>query len=321
MVYNYIDYLWLSMSDELLNIISEIKTDIWSVGNNIELYEETNFSSRADAIDFLDFHVIDRIEGLLQKEENKPELVTLKQHAEQVKYKLEKIDTDLFKQLRGNIRAGIYTTSSFVGMINEYLPGYFDTDNQSENIGYDNLDNFINGLLSLQTIPEPTLAHEAEMVFYQKTPTRIIFEMSSLAQLKQDDVFFDIGAGLGQVAILMNLISGVVSKGIEYEPAYTDYATACASLLNLSNIEFINVDARKADYSGGNIFFMYTPFTGQLLQEVLDMLQIEASKRAIRIFTYGPCSTAIASQVWLNSVSGEPHDIYILCEFRSQINL
>jgi hypothetical protein len=52
-------------------------------------------------------------------------------------------------------------------------------------------------------------------------------------------------------------------------------------------VDFINTDARYADYSLGIIFFMYTPFEGKMLQDVLQNLNDEAKKRKIRIFTYG----------------------------------
>jgi hypothetical protein len=29
-------------------------------------------------------------------------------------------------------------------------------------------------------------------------------------------------------------------------------------------VEFINVDARQADYSEGTVFFMFTPFRGEI---------------------------------------------------------
>jgi len=298
----------------LIMVLAEIQADIQAIEDDGAIYQETNFNRRANAIDFLDFHIIDRIEGLLQNPEQKEELTILQQRAEKVKDDLEKIDANLFKQLREKIRTGIYTGASFREMIGRY----FEHDvSPADKIGYNNLDDFINGLLSDLTIPEATMEPEPEMVFYQKTPARIIFEMATLANLGQDDVFFDLGSGLGQVAILVNLISGATAKGIEYEPAYCNYANTCVSQLNLSNVEFINIDARLADYSQGTVFFLYTPFEGEILQTVLEILQKESLKRATRIFTYGPCSEIVAQQSWLSCVHGEPDDPYQLCEFRS----
>jgi hypothetical protein len=38
--------------------------------------------------------------------------------------------------------------------------------------------------------------------------------------ITQADVFFDLGSGLGQVPILVNLLSGAAAKGMEFEPVY-----------------------------------------------------------------------------------------------------
>jgi precorrin-6B methylase 2 len=141
--------------------------------------------------------------------------------------------------------------------------------------------------------------------------------MMNLAELSEDDIFFDLGSGLGQVTILVNLLSGIKAIGIEYEPAYCNYAQACASQLNLSNVEFINTEAQKGDYRQGTVFFMYTPFEGNMLQDMLNILQKEAQTRLIRIFTYGPCSPHVARQNWLNCVNGNTDDPYKLYEFRS----
>ena len=172
-------------------------------------------------------------------------------------------------------------------------------------------------------MPEPAKELEPEMVFFQKTPARVIFELVELSHFTKDDVFFDIGAGLGQVALLVNLLAGVAVKGIEFEPAFCDFARGCAAGLNLSNVTFINVDARKADYSEGTIFFMFTPFTGEILQDVLAILRKESLVRRIRIITYGPCTAQVALQSWLHcaspgrAIGPDNNEMYQLGFFRS----
>ncbi|WP_419700980.1 hypothetical protein [Mucilaginibacter sp. NFX135] len=295
-------------------VLAEIQTDIQAIEEDRTIYQEINFNHRTNAIDFIDFHIIDRIEGLLQNSEHKEVLTILQQRAERVKSDLENIDSNLFTHLKEKIRTGVYSGASFREMIDKYC-GY--NVYEPDKIGYDNLDDFINGLLSDPAIPEATMEREPEMVFYQKTPARIIFELAELAAFRPGDVFFDLGSGLGQVTILMNLISEAPTKGIEYEPAYFHYAKACASQLNLPHVEFINIDARQADYSQGTVFFLYTPFEGEILQTVLEILQKESLKRIIRIFTYGPCSKAVALQSWLSCIHGQANDPYKLCEFKS----
>src|SRR5262249_62040996 len=84
----------------------EIQSDIEAIEKNSALYEETNFDSRVAAIDHIEFNVIDRIEGLLQRTNPPEELTRLKQYAEGVKRQLENIDNNLFQRLRADIRMG-----------------------------------------------------------------------------------------------------------------------------------------------------------------------------------------------------------------------
>jgi hypothetical protein len=296
-------------------VIHEIESDIKGIEKNGALYEEKNFDGRVEAIDYIEFNIIDRIEGLLQTINQPEELAALKQAAERVKRQLEEVDDKLFQRLRVNIRDGSCIGTALKDLIDEYVGG--DPKKQHDEIGYDRVDVFINGLLLVTPVPIETKNREPEMVYYQQTPARIILELVEKADFTGEDVFYDLGSGLGQVPILVNLLSGATAKGIEFEPAYCDYARACAAELNLSGVEFVNVDARKADYSDGTIFFMYTPFKGRLLQEVLERLRQVARGRRIRLFTYGPCTSEVSRQSWLKAVNRTGADLYQLAVFRT----
>ncbi|MBD1385318.1 hypothetical protein IDJ75_08510 [Mucilaginibacter rigui] len=302
------------MSDELTAILSEIRYDIQNIHDDANICLDTHFNDRAKAIDLIDFHIIDRIDALLPGATD-AELEKLKQCAEKAKYRLEETDRRLFKALREQIRSGNYAEGTFKKMICNYCGGDFSPPNK---VGYDTLDLFINGLLFHRHPPQATVEREQEMVFYQQTPARIILELAERARLMPGDIFFDIGSGLGLVPILVNLLSGAKTTGVECEPAYCDYATTCASKLNLANVAFINTQAQIGDYTGGTVFFMYTPFGGAMMQQMLEVLKKESLKRTIRIFTYGPCSPIIARQSWLRCINGPAEDAYILYEFKSR---
>lgn len=298
-------------------VTREIQSDIETVGRNTALFEEANFDSRADALDFLEFHVLDRIDGLLQTINPPAGLLPLKRDAENIKSRLEAIDRDLFQQLRASIRSGHCRGATFLDLVTAYIGRSSDSPSSSQRIGYDNLDVFINGLLSALSIPQESREREPEMVYFQKTPVRIIFELAAKVHLSKEDVFYDLGSGLGQVSILMHLLTGATAKGVELEPAFCRYANDCASNLNLKQVTFIQADARTADYSEGTVFFLYTPFEGQILQEVLEKLRVESQNRRITLFTYGPCTLHLAQQNWLECADPTNQHIYTLAEFRS----
>ena len=290
--------------------LAQLANEIRSIEGDESLFVETNFAGRSEAIDFLDFHIIDRIDGLLAHGSHQDELELLLERAKRTKAELERTDKNLFERVRGEIAAGI-RSGSFERMIRGLLDHAAATDEQ----GYDVLDAFVNGLFSDRPLPAETKALMPGMVSFHKTPVRVVFELIRLAEMGSDDVFFDIGSGLGQVVLLVNLITGARARGIEYEPAYFAYANAIASRLRLADIQFINADARDGDYSTGTVFFLYTPFEGPLLQDMLRLLQKASLSRVIRVFTYGPCSATVAAENWLCCTNGIPADPYRLCLF------
>jgi hypothetical protein len=297
--------------------IFEIQSYLGAIEKNSSLFEEKNFDKRIEAIDFIEFQVTGQIEDLLRKTDQPDQLILLKYRVEKVKSELEEIDINLFKTLQANIRTKGYTGKEFQNLVNEYVDFNLDYKEHQDETGYDNLDVFINGLSPLQTMPEQTKDLEPEMVFYQKTPARIVFELVEKAHIVKEDGFFDLGSGLGQVVNLVNLLTGITVKGIEFEPAFCDYARDCVAGLNLHNVTFINVDARKADYSEGTIFFMFTPFKGEMLQEVLEILRKESLLRKIKIITYGPCTAQVALQRWLDFETPYDNNMYKLVMFSS----
>jgi SAM-dependent methyltransferase len=301
--------------------IFEMQSDLEAIESNSSIYEEKGFDKRMEAIDFIGFHLIDRIGVLLQKAPQPAQLILLKHHAEKIRAGLEEIDSNLFKKLQTDIRAGKYKGKELKSLINEYFDFNLDDNKHREDPCYDNLDSFINGLFSFQIMPEQTRKLEPEMVYYQKTPARIVFELVEKSDFKKEDVFFDLGSGLGQAAILVSLLAGITVKGVEFEPAFCNYARYCAAELNLSNVTFINADAREADYAEGTVFFMFTPFKGEMLQEILELLRKEALQRRIKIITYGPCTTEVALQSWLHVAEPIADHVYKLSVFNSLMGM
>jgi hypothetical protein len=138
------------------------------------------------------------------------------------------------------------------------------------------------------------------------------------AGFTKTDVFYDLGSGLGQVPILVHLLSGVTAKGVEFEPAYVQYSERIAADLHIPGLTFMNDDVRAADLSDGTVFFLYTPFTGRMLEEVLEKLRKVAERNPIRVFTYGPCTLEVSRARWLLPLNPEEPDPFRLKGFSSR---
>lgn len=185
------------------------------------------------------------------------------------------------------------------------LRGWLHHDDLSEPWGYDHLDALIGDVLSLAEPSEAITALERDMVFYQPTPVRHVLDMIHRARLRSDDIVVDLGSGMGHVPLLVSICTGAQACGIEREAAYVDSARRAAEALHVERATFLAQDARDADVSRGTVFYLYTPFTGDMLRQVLDRLRDEARRRSFRIATLGPCTPAVASEPWLRA-AGEP---------------
>ncbi|MEM7531943.1 MAG: hypothetical protein AAF639_07200 [Chloroflexota bacterium] len=297
--------------------INKIQSSLQAIVTNTSLFDELNFNEREEMIDFIEFHILHRIDGLCQAQIRSNDLEVLKKDAECMLRQLTEVNTSLFERIRSEISIGNHRGTDFIALIERYS-GVRSSNLKAQNhVGYDVLDAFVNGLMLAQPLPVETKQRGPEMVYYQQTPARIIVALAERACLTKQDVFYDLGSGLGHVPILVNLLTGVTTKGVEFEPAYCAYASACARAFNLTRVLFINMDARQADYEDGTVFFLYTPFKGRILQQVLDKLYQEAQRRPIRVFTYGACSLSVSQQPWLYCMDPRGVDPDQLCMFHT----
>lgn len=296
------------------SIMQSIRAEIEAIERDETLREEVNFVERAEALDFVEFHIVDRIDGLLCDGRTK-DLAELKQRAESLKRCLEAVDEVLFRRVRAGIRSGDCLHEDLWQRLDDYAGRISEESTDAAN--YDALDAFVNGLLRIEGEPHETREREPDMVALQPTPVRVIIKMIEVTPVTPSDVFYDVGSGLGQVPILVYLLTGAAARGIEFEPSYCDYARRCAQELGLKQVAFENRDARGADYADGTIYFMYTPFTGIMLQEVLDRLRDESRNRRIKVCTYGPCTPQVSNQRWLRRVTQDVDRALTLAVFES----
>jgi hypothetical protein len=188
--------------------------------------------------------------------------------------------------------------------------------------GYDHLDALVSEVFSFDEPAAEIAELDPEMVFYQPTPARHIFDFIERAAIGPDDVLIDLGSGLGHVPMLVSIYTGAQAIGIEREPVYVEGADHSARALNLDRVTFIAQDAREADLSRGTVFYLYTPFNGTILRRVLDLLKREAARRPIRIGTLGPCTPMVAAEPWLEAVGSQDVDRITLfrpCQARASL--
>jgi hypothetical protein len=178
-----------------------------------------------------------------------------------------------------------------------------DTESLSRYRGlrFDLRDEIVNGVLQLREPNKPDLSRSPEMLPYQPTPARHILDLIATSRLSNDDILVDLGSGLGHVPLMVSILTGNRTMGVEIQPAYVASARECARTLRIKQARFVAEDARRADLSNGTLFYLYSPFTGSILTDVLSRLRKEAAERQVRICSLGPCTRILQDQEWLQA--------------------
>ncbi len=268
------------------------------------LLEPERLRERMEALDRLDAYFPDGGEAGFGAGANGAEL---SRRARKIRDRLEAVNREVYDAIRGEIQRGERPES-----LMRWVRGSEENEaggGAANGMGYDFLDELVAGVFQFdvgEDSREPTqgtVETEPEMVFFQPTPARHIFSLIGLTALTAEDVLVDLGSGLGHIPMLVSACTGARCIGIELEAVHVERARQCTRRLKLDRVMFIQQDARAADLSGGTVFYLYTPFSGSILRTVLNNLKREAVARPIRICTYGPCTSVIAEETWLEAGS------------------
>ena len=255
-----------------------------------------NFVRRIRAIDYLELYGLDDIEVLSGASMVEADGHALIERVRALKQRLEAANHQLIEQLAASIRAGDREA------LKRIIAAAEPQTEARDDIGYDALDTLMAALLDAGVIPDAPSLPDPDMIAFQPTPARIVLKVIDQLHPTRDDIFYDLGSGLGHVPILINLLTGMKTVGVELEESYCQYAAACVKKLGLTGVSFIQSDARDVSFDEGTIFYLYTPFQGKILGEVLHKLEEQAARRRFKICAYGPCTLVVSKQKWLKSI-------------------
>jgi hypothetical protein len=229
---------------------------------------------------------------------------------------LDAVDARLYARLRAEVIAGRLRGVCLRALLDAHT-AYRPAGPPNLHLELEPADGLVDGILGLDTFRgEPSLA-DRDYVHLEDTPVRVLLDLLDHVALGPGDVFVDLGSGLGRAVALVHLLSNVPCEGIEVQPEYWAYSRGVAAVLGLAEVTFQKADAREADLSRGTVFYLFTPFKGRILRDVLDRLRAEARSRPITVCTYGSVSLVVAGETWLTRVTGEPPHEFSLVAWRS----
>jgi len=261
------------------------------------LFQPDQLKPRLVALDELDAG----FGGLDSEEFSNTSSSSIRCRAKALRTRLEAANAELYRRLRAEMIHGAQPHTLLQWMENSTSRG--ESGIPLPGFGFDCRDELVSGILQLREPGEPDFQPSPEMVPYQPTPVRHILHLIEASALAEDDVLVDLGSGLGHVPLLVSILARIPTLGIEVQPAYVASARECAQSLQLSRVRFVAEDARAADMSSGTVFYLYSPFTGSILIDVLSRLRRESTRRRIKICSLGPCTRTVANQTWLKAVA------------------
>lgn len=146
-------------------------------------------------------------------------------------------------------------------------------------------DAWLDHVLGLRDVPDDGPDLPRGCVPYVPCPVDAMLRMVEQADVRSSDVFVDVGSGAGRAAAFVHLLTGAAVIGIEIQPGLVRAARELASRLALSRVTSVQGDAARLDgrIPSGTVFFLYCPFSGDRLVNVLTDLESIARTRVIRV--------------------------------------
>lgn len=129
--------------------------------------------------------------------------------------------------------------------------------------------------------PRSSLPPGPDLIGYHASALAPVVAALLETRADEEDVFVDLGCGLGKVTALARLISGARVRGIELQGELISRAP------KLEGVEYFHGDVRDAPLDDGTIFYLYNPFGGAVLEQVISRLRAIAEQRAIVVCTLG----------------------------------
>jgi Histone methylation protein DOT1 len=284
-----------SLSQNELDRLYELRQFLSGVGDAQHLLHPEQLTMRLNVLDKLDAIIGDLdLQGL--KTFSEPELIM---RAKSLKSQFEAANETLYEAAHAEI--AVQGNSPVLDRWLTELVNDGEVEKPHQGLSFDLLDEIVSGALQFRGPGEGGILPSPEMTAYQPTPVRHILDLIAICRLSSDDILVDLGSGLGHVPLLVCILAGIRTLGVEVQPDHAASAQQTAQRLNLSRVQCVTEDARTADLSGGTVFYMFTPFTGSILTDVLHRLHRQSKTRQIKICALGPCTRILQDQTWLTA--------------------
>lgn len=295
--------------------IKSIARELQGYLHSTDLYEETRFTKREKALE--------AVRILKEAAARNPEtledglLAEVMKQAEELEPSILSFNRSVYDKYSAEIRTHRQDKPLLrrtLDLFTTYPPGGEDVHHYLT----DDLDILFDGVLNYDLDSLRLPKRISEFHHLERTPARVLLDLIDHLPVCADDVLYDLGSGLGHVVILLNLMLGIKCVGIEIETEYCKLANENIARLGLQDAVILNENILDSTFDDGTIFFFYSPFSGSVLEQVLQNVRKVAEQRTITICTYGPITMEIAKEDWISVKEERMVDPFKLAIFTSK---
>lgn len=292
--------------------LAQLERDLGALERDQTLYDGDNLAGRFLALKRLDF-----LAAAYRLRASRQPASDQVQRVRALQADLVRRNQALIQRVRSGIGSGAISSLQLLTLLQNNT-SYRPSNSDCLHWGGEAADELAAGLFRSDSPPQRWNGGDSEMIHYEPAPVGALLELIDRVPLTSADRFVDVGSGLGQVVLLVHLLTGVEAVGLEVMPAYVEQAKQEAAALCINDVTFEHGDARSADLCRGTVYFLFSPFHGQMLQTVLKRLRDEAKARQLTICSFGPCTDPIAAENWLTIEEPEMNHEFRLAIFHSR---
>jgi SAM-dependent methyltransferase len=173
-------------------------------------------------------------------------------------------------------------------------------------------DAWLDAVLGLQSIPDDGPSLPRDGVPYLPCPVEALLKVVDRARIQPHDVVVDVGSGVGRSGAFISLLTGASVAGIEVQPQLVETSRGLAGRFRGLRFSVLEGDvwAHRAQLHRGSVFYLYCPFSGARLEQLMDVLGAIAQSKPMTVCAV---DMPLPSRPWLEPM-GEADDVTV---FRS----
>lgn len=162
------------------------------------------------------------------------------------------------------------------------------------------------GIRTFGYYPGEDRSNPAHANCYVPTAYADLLHILKVVGVRSDDVFVDLGSGLGRAVFLASYLGAKKAIGLELIPSLHEAAEANRRRGSWPNVEFHLGDARKTIFPDVTLLWLFNPFGPAIMAEMLDRLNGERTGD-LRIVYLNPLHEDVLERSgWLTKVGTIP---------------